>query len=588
MKGFFKTLLTSMLGVIIAFAIIAVLVVAIVSAIVSSQESPAEIKNNSTYILKLDREIHDREPADPFAAFNPMDLEGHWAMGLTEILTTIQRAKESEQIKGIYLNLSYIPAGMATVEEIRRALIGFKESGKFIVAYGEFFTQKAYYLATVADNLYLNPEGAAEFKGLNAQVLFLSETLKKLGIEPQVIRHGKFKGAVEPFIRKDLSEENKMQLSMLVNDIWDGMLDDIAASRGISKEQLIALSSDLTKTNLAEKLLSAKLIDGLKYEDEVYEEIKQLSGMPNKKEPQFAHYNQLKKCQPTARKRLAKDKIAVVYASGTVQGGKEGEGTVSSERIAQTIRQARADSAIKAIVFRVNSGGGSSLASEVIWRELWLAKQVKPVVASIGDMAASGGYYILCPADSILINRSSITGSIGVFGLMFNFQDFFNEKLGFQFDGVLTNPGADFPSLSRPLNASETKAIEQGVDKVYETFIKHVSEARNLSVSEVDSIGQGRVWSGAASVANGLTDNFGGLTEAIALAAKKANTDYYRVTNLPKQDEPLQLLMNKISEEASVKHTRKILNMLPHGKTVQALLNNKGVVALMPFVIDIQ
>ena len=424
-------------------------------------------------------------------------------------------------MSGIYIEPYYLSAGIGTIEEIRNALIDFRESGKFIVSYSEIYTQSAYYLASVSDDIYLNPTGEVPLYGLGARIVFIKEAMDRLGIEAQIIRHGTYKSAVEPFMYNKMSEENREQTLAWVRSIWDHILQGISEERNIPVAKLDNIADRLALKS-AEDALTNDLVDSLLYKDEVINILKELTGTDENKDLNSISLRKYTKVTKTKDyKGLARDKIAVIYAYGDVVMGNRGEGSISSERISKAIRKARRDSTIKAIVFRVNSGGGSALASEVIWREVDLAAAVKPVVASMGDVAASGGYYILAPADTIIANPVTITGSIGVFAVLPNAQKFFNNKLGINMDVAKTNPYADIGNPFRPLEDEETGLMRFSVEKIYDTFVSHVSSGRNMTWDEVDAIGQGRVWSGANAMENGLVDAYGGLGSRLSILPPK-------------------------------------------------------------------
>jgi protease-4 len=580
MKSFLKYLLATIVGVFLASLVMFFIFLGIISALISIQEKPVEIKDNSILMLKLDKPVSDRKPSIPFFSTK--------AIGLNEVLSNIQKAKEDEKIKGIYLEPSFIPAGLATVEEIRNAVLDFKESGKFVICHSDFYTQPSYYLATAADKIYMNPEGYFPLIGFRAQLMFFKGTLNKLGIKAEIIRHGKFKSAVEPFMYDKMSDENREQLKTIIGSIWDHTVSEISAQRGITKEKINSLADNLSVWD-AESTVKNDLVDSLIYKDHVLDKLKELTGIEKSKKLNFvslAKYNKV----PGARKHkgLAKSKVAVIYASGNIELGDKGEGQISSERISEAIRKARIDTTIKAIVFRVNSGGGDALASEVIWRELNLAREAKPVIASFGDVAASGGYYIAVSADTIVASPATITGSIGVFGVMLNLKDFLNNKLGITMDVEKTNKYSDFMSGYRSITATEKEVMQNFVDKIYNTFITHVSEGRNMDYNEVDKIGEGRVWSGINAREIGLVDVYGGLSAAIDIAVEKAKLEKYRIVELPKLEDPLEQIMKELMGEVRLSYLKKELgNTYKYYHFLQEALNLNGIQARIPYEIEI-
>lgn len=580
MKSFLKYLLATIIGVILASLIMFFIFLGIISALISIQDKPVEIRNNSILILKLDNPVSDRKPSIPFFSTK--------SLGLNEILTNIQKAKEDEKIKGIYLEPSFIPAGLATVEEIRNAILDFKESGKFVICHSDFFTQPSYYLATAADKIYMNPEGYFPLIGLRSQLLFFKGSLDKLGIKAEIIRHGKFKSAVEPLMLDKMSDENREQIKTIIGSIWEYIISEISAQRDITKEKINYLADNMAVWS-AETTVKNNLVDSLAYKDYVLDRLKELTGIEKSKKlnlVSLAKYNKV----PGHRKHkgLAKNKIAVIYASGSIGIGDEGEGQISSERISKTIRNARLDSTIKAIVFRVNSGGGDAIASEVIWRELDLARGVKPVIASFGDVAASGGYFIAVSADTIVASPATITGSIGVWGVVLNFKDFLDNKLGITIDIEKTNKYSDFISGYRSLTARERDVVQNYVDKMYSTFVTHVSEGRNMTYNDVDIIGEGRVWSGISAKEIGLIDVYGGLSDAIDIAVEKTGLEKYRIVELPKLEDPIEQIIKVLMGEVRLTVIKKELgNSYKYYRYLQETLNLNGMQARIPYEIEI-
>jgi protease-4 len=587
MKDFLKIMLATIVGILITLIMFSFLLLIIISA--SSKDKPIEVKPNTILHITLSEQIVERSTDGPFNMFPSEEFASMRELGLNDILNNINKAKSDNNIAGILIEPYYLSAGIGTIEEIREALIDFKESGKFIISYSEIYTQPAYYLASVSDNIYLNPTGEAPLYGLGARVLFLKEAMDRLGIEAQIVRHGTYKSAVEPFMYNKMSEENREQTLGWVSSIWNHMLEGISKERNIPVQKLNELADNLAIKS-AEDALKNNLVDSLLYKDQVINKLKDLTGTSEKDDLNsisLKRYTKVTKIKDY--KGLAREKIAVIYANGNVVMGNAGEGSISSERISKAIRKARRDSTIKAIVFRVNSGGGSALASEVIWREIDLAAKVKPVVASMGDVAASGGYYILASADTIVANPNTITGSIGVFSILPNAQKFFNNKLGITMDVAKTNPYADFGSPFRPLQDKEEELLRSSIEKIYDTFISHVSEGRNMSREAVDAIGQGRVWSGANALENGLVDVYGGLTRAIEIAAEMCGAEKYRVVELPVLEDPLQLFLKGLSDNARSRMLKKELGeYYKYLKQIEDLKNMSGVQARLPFVVDLQ
>ncbi|MCG8410123.1 MAG: signal peptide peptidase SppA, partial [Bacteroidales bacterium] len=460
------------------------------------------------------------------------------------------------------------------------------KSEKFIISYSDAYSQTNYYLSSVADKVYMNPEGILMFLGMRSELMFFKEALQKLGIEPQIIRHGKFKSAIEPLIYNKMSKANREQIETYMNSIWDHILKGISTEREISVEKLNDLANNLTLKN-SKSAIDNGLVDGLKYKDEVLAELAELTNNEKIEKIESVSLTKYTKV-PNTKRKFNKNKIAVVYANGSVIMGEGEEGSIGSDRISRAIRKARLDSTIKAIVFRVNSGGGSALASEVIWREVKLAQEVKPVIASLGDVAASGGYYIVAPAQKIVASPNTITGSIGVFGVLFNGQKLLNNKLGVHVDVVKTNTFADIGSFARKLTAQEREVIQYSIENTYDTFISHVAEGRNMTKEDIDKIGQGRVWSGENALEIGLIDQFGGLQDAINIAAETANLESYRIVNLPKLEDPFEKLIKELSGNVKASIIKKELgNEYKYYNSIQKLRNLQGVQTRIPYEIEI-
>ena len=526
MGGFFKMFFASLLALII-FSVIGFFIFLVLIAGLASSDKPA-IEKNSVLVINISQAFLEQQVENPLAAFS--NKEELSVPGLYDVVRLIQKASQDEKIKGIYLQSGLNPNGFAASEEIRDALIGFKKSGKFILAYGEMMNQKSYHVANVADKIYVNPKGFFDWTGFSTELLFLKGTLEKLNIEPQIFYAGKFKSATEPFRTDKMTEENKLQTSIWLGDLYAHFLVKAAEARKTDTATLHKLANEGTVRN-TQDALTHKLIDGVKYDDEIKDEIKEKLKLGKFDKINFVSINTYQKAG--GYKKYSGEKIALIYAQGTIIDGGGDETQIASADYIKLIRKARLDKTIKAIVFRVNSGGGSALASETIWRELSLAKKEKPVVVSFGDVAASGGYYISCAADSIFASPTTITGSIGVFGIIPNMQGFFKNKLGVTFDGVKTGPYADLGAIYRPMNENEKKFVQQSIDEIYLSFKQRVADGRKKPVEFIDSIGQGRVWSGSKAIENGLIDKFGGLQDAVDCAARMAKLDKYRLREYP-------------------------------------------------------
>ena len=588
MKEFFKFVFASMIGVILSFFVLIVLGIALLIGIASSVGDDASVKvdDNSVIHFRLDYPITERSSKNPFENFDLVAFEGDKNIGLNDILASIKAAKSDEHIKGIYLDVSYVQGGMATIEEVRNALVDFKKSGKFILAYSEVYTKGAYYLASVADKVYLNPQGIVDFRGFSTELTFFKGALDKLGIEAQVIKVGTYKSAVEPFILEKMSDANREQVSSFIGSMYDHYLSRIGESRKIAKNDLFIIA-DKALVRTGADAVKFRLVDGLKYKDEVIAELKSLTGLAQTKDlksvslADYAHV-------ANEHKASSENRIAVVYAVGEIMSGEGSDQVIGSDRISQALRKARLDKKVKAVVFRINSPGGSSLASDVIWREVELTKKVKPIIVSMGDVAASGGYYIACAADSIYAQPNTITGSIGVFGMIPNMKKFFNDKLGITFDGVQTGKFTNI-SITRPLTPEEKLILQAEVNQIYQTFTQKVADGRHKSITYIDSIGQGRVWTGEQALKNGLVDRLGNINDAIRSAAKKAKLKDFKIVEYPSQKNPLDEIFDISSDKIRTYYTRQELGeSYPYYKQLKSVLNSSGMQARMPFEVVIK
>ena len=589
MKQFFKFMFASMVGFVLSMIVMFFILLGIISGMMLSlkDEGSVTISDNSILEVSFENPIEERSSNNPFENLNFNGINPNRTPGLNDILKSISKAKADSRIKGILLNLTSIQSGMATVEEIRNAFLDYKKSGKFIYAYSESYTQGAYYLASVADKIYLYPEGDVDFRGLHADLMFFKGTLEKLEIQPEIIRHGKFKSAVEPFMYDKMSDENREQVSTFLNSIWNNILNGISSSRNIPVDELQKIADNAEGRN-AVNALSLHLVDKLSYYDQVLSDLKKKTDQGEKEKIKFVSLKKYVRAYVKGDDYSAK-KIAVVYASGDIVSGEGNEDQIGSDKIAGALRKARLDSSVKAIVLRINSPGGSALASDVIWRETVLAQKTKPLIVSMGDYAASGGYYIACAADTIVARPNTITGSIGVFGLLFNTQNMFKNKLGITFDSVKTGRYADIGSMNRPMKDNERAIIQGEVEKVYDTFISHVAIGREMTKEDVDNIGQGRVWSGVDAKRLGLVDVLGGINDAISIAAKKANLTTYRTIALPEKKEFFEKLVEDLNAEAKVYFAKQQLGeSYLYLETFNDLSKQKGIIAKIPFMMKIE
>jgi len=586
MKTFFTSFFGAVVGVIVSSILIVVIAIAAIvggiGAALSKTETKKETKNNSVLFIDFKQQINDRTLDNPFSNFS-FDALGEKRIGLDKIVENIQAAKKDSNIKGIYLHLTSIEAGIAAVEEIRNTLLDFKKSNKFIYAYSEMYNQKSYYLASVADKILLNPQGDFDFKGLSAQIMFFKKALDNLQVDVQIFRHGKFKSAIEPFMLDKMSESNRLQTEQFLGSIWNNMLTQISKERKITVDELNVMADEL-KINSPDDAFTNKLVDGLTYDDEAKSIIRKKLAIEATGKINFIKIADYEADKSILEDKFNDKKIAVIYAVGSIESGEGDDETIGSDRIASAIKEARLDERIKAIVLRVNSPGGSALASDVIWREVTLAKKAKPFIVSMGDVAASGGYYISCAADRIFAQPNTITGSIGVFGIMPNAQKMLSEKLGITIDTVNTNKHSDMGGIFRGVSENERAKIQNSVENVYDVFTKRVAEGRKMKQSDVDSIGQGRVWSGTDALKIKLVDELGGLDKAIEFAAKKSNTSDYSIIQLPKVKNPIEELFNDIEKETEAKVIKNQLgDSYKYLRNLKTIINLKGVQARMPY-----
>ena len=567
-----------------AFSIVAVLIVfALLGLVAASSEEEVTLEKNSILHLDLNgRTLVERTSEEDLVFGSFLDpFGGDNSAGLVNLKKAIEEAKTNENIKGIYLNAGLFGAGQAGLLELREALQDFKESGKFIIAYDEAYSEGGYFLASVADEIYLNPLGGIDFNGFSSEGIFLKGFFEKVGIKPEVFRVGEFKSAVEPFILDKMSPENRLQTQYFLDDINGHAIALIAKSRKIAKDSLIKINHQML-VRKPKDAVTYKLATALKYEDEVHSILKEKLGL--KEDDQISTINATDLGGLAKSKNITSpNRIAVILAEGEIVDGNV-EGAISSEKFAKEIRKARKDENIKAIVLRVNSPGGSILASEVIWREMSEAKKVKPVIVSMGEVAASGGYYIAAPADTIVAQPNTITGSIGIFGILFNVQELVNDKLGVTTDVVSTGELSDFGNMARPLTEVERTIIQSSVEDGYETFISRVAEGRGMHPDSVRKVASGRVWTGTQAKARGLVDVLGGLDTAVGIAAAKIKAgEDYRVVYYPEKKQWFEELMLNFSDKVQVRILQSQLGeQYPLYQQIQKLKNYQGVQVRMP------
>jgi protease IV len=589
MISFLKYLLASVLGVLIGLLLVVFIFMGIIGVMIASADKVVEVKPNTVFRMNLDQPIVDRASKNPFDDFDFLTMRPTSRLGLNDILQNIEKAKKDDNIRGILLEISIPQAGVSTLGEIREALLDFRESGKFILAHSDTYTQSAYYLASVADHLYLTPTGLVQWTGLRSETMFFKGTLEKLGIEPQIIRHGEFKSAVEPFMYDQMSDESREQVVTYLGSIWQVVLEGISGTRNMSADRLDQIADQLLVRN-AETAVEHGLVDELMYRDQVLKKLRELAGLEEDDDIRSVNIAQYTGV-PMQRefRRLPREKIAIVFAEGLIGPGEGGDLSIGSDRISQAMREARLDTTIKAIVFRVNSPGGSALASEVIWREVELATKEKPVIVSMGDVAASGGYYIAAPATKIIASPQTITGSIGVYGLLVDASGFFEEKIGITVDVVKTNEFADIGSIYRPITPAEREILQEGVEEFYRVFTQKVADGRDMEIEKVDEIGQGRVWSGSDARELGLVDEFGGLNRAVEVAIEESGLEEYRIVSLPVLKDPFEELIKSLTGDVRTMLLGKnpVGAVSQHYESLRAILENQGVQARMPFDIHV-
>ncbi|MCC7507322.1 MAG: signal peptide peptidase SppA [Saprospiraceae bacterium] len=590
MNQFFKFLFASCLGTALALVLLFFLGIGLISSLAgsASQQEKVKIRPNSVLELKFTNPIPEKTnnlPMDPFA------IEQDDVLGLTDMVAAIERAKTDPDIKGIYINATYLNAGKATSSVLRNALADFKTSGKFVVSYANYYTQNAYYIASVSDSILLNPVGMVDFRGLASTIMFYKGMLDKLDIEMKIFYAGKFKSATEPFRLDKMSDENRMQVREYLSGLYDVFIRDIAAGRNIPENDLRRLADQYAGRE-AKTALENRLVDRIAYEDEAFDLMKNKIGLDKKEKLYRVSVEDYASARGKKTNFTVKDKIAVVYAEGTISDGTEGDpGDVYDGKYVKILRKLRQDDNVKAIVLRVNSPGGSVLASENILREIQLCRQAgKPVVVSMGDVAASGGYYIACQADSIFAEPNTITGSIGVFGIVPNLQKTMKENLGITMDTVRTGRYSAFGTPFIQFSPEEEQMIQNSIDQIYEDFLQKVATGRHMTRDQVHEIAQGRVWTGTRALEIGLVDGLGGLDRAMASAAKLANLDKYRTVEYPRTSKGLEQfieqLTKKDNDDEGVKGwvvRRELGEMYPMYKTLRDFRKNQGVQARLPY-----
>jgi protease-4 len=589
MKNFLKYTLATITGIIVTSILFFIVMLASISALVASGDKPVSLKDNSILVLKAGTIIPDRGNQNPFAGIDLFNMTFTAGTGLNEILQNIEKASKDGKIKGILIENDLLPSGWATTEEIRNAISDFRSKGKFVISYSDYIlTQECYYLSTAADKIYINHGSMVDFKGLSSEIMFYKKALEKIGVEVQVTRHGKFKGAVEPFILDKLSDENREQIKDYAGSIWKHVIDEISKSRGIPADQLNRLADNLDG-NIASRALETKLVDGLMFRDELIDTLKSLAGISADKDLELVSMYKYTKVPDPNRISSVKTRISVIYAEGNIVTGKGNDNNIGANFYADVIRKERKDTSVKAIVLRVNSPGGSAIAADIMWRELELASSVKPVVVSMGNYAASGGYFISAPATKIYANPTTLSGSIGVFGLIPNAGKLLEQKLGLSTEIVSTNKNSEFPSIYRPMNSYEKKIMQLSIEQIYSDFVNKVASGRKMTFEAVDSIGQGRVWSGTGALKVDLVDEMGGLESAIKGAAELAGVEKYSIRELPVIEDPYTKILTQLSGEIRMNILKKELGeSVKYYNMVQELRDMSGIQARIPYFIEIR
>ncbi|MES2518782.1 MAG: signal peptide peptidase SppA [Bacteroidota bacterium] len=588
MLQFLKYVLATIVGLLL-FTIVSFLMLVGIGAAMGSSDD-VSLKDNSVLKLDLNRPIVENvaEDENPLKNLGGPFSDGADNLGLVQLRDGLKRAAADSHIKGIYLQANFPQAGYSTLEEIRNALLEFKKSGKFIYSYGEMFSEKGYYVTSIADKIYLNPAGGMDFNGISAEVSFFKGALDKLDIKPIVFRVGEYKSAVEPYLRENMSDANKAQYTSLLGSLNDHIFAQIAKSRNIQITDLKKVADELTAYK-PQGALNSKLITNIGYYDEFESALKKTLKRDNDDKIEFIGLSKFIKAKSAISYNDSNNKIAVIVGEGAIVGAKADKGNIGSEDWVAELRKARDDKKVKAIVLRIDSPGGSALASDVMWREVELAKKVKPVIASMGDYAASGGYYMAMAADTIVAQPTTITGSIGIFAQFFNFENFLKNKLGITNDRVNTNAHSDFPTVTREMDEFEKAWFQKSIEAGYESFTSKAAKGRKMSIDKLKSLAGGRVWSGIEAKQNGLVDVLGGLEDAVKIAAKKAKLKDgdFKTKFYPQPKGFFEELFDKKEEEVQASMMKaQFGDLAPYVKQLKDLKSREGVMMLMPEVID--
>jgi len=587
MKQFLKFTLATIVGIFIASLLGIFISFGIIGAIAGSADKATTLKPNSIFQIDLEGNLVDRSQEDPLSgAFaHVLGKPSENTIGLDDVLANIEKAKKDDNIVGIYLKGGSLSGGVASIKEIRNALIDFKKSGKFIVAYADNYSQRMYYLVSVADKILINPQGMLELKGLSAQTMFFKNTLDKLGIEMQVVKVGTFKSAVEPYVNTKMSDANRLQVNVFMSSIWNNILKEISASRKIPVAKLNSYADEMMMFQPTEKSKQYGLVDGLVYIEQVDNVLKKyVKNLKKGDDLTFVKQEAMTKVPDTAK--YDKSKVALIYAVGEITDT-EGDGIVSRDLV-KTINDVEKDSAVKAVVFRISSPGGSAYGSEQIWHALSVLKAKKPLIVSMGDYAASGGYYIACGADKIVAQPTTITGSIGIFGVIPNIKGL-DDKIGITYDGVKTNKMSDAISINRPFTPEERDLMQSYVNRGYELFVKRCADGRKMKIEQIKAIAEGRVWTGEDALKIGLVDKIGGLNDAIKLAVEKAKLKSYNIKEYPEKEDFMTKLMKNFGKDVETRIAKiQLGEQYNLFKQVKNLDKVNGIQARLPYDLNIR
>ncbi|MCA1757635.1 MAG: signal peptide peptidase SppA [Bacteroidales bacterium] len=581
MKSFLKYTLATITGIIVTSILFTVIMIVTLGAMIASSDKPVSIDDNSILVLNTGAIIPERGSSDPFSSFDPIEMSFKPAAGINDILGNLEKASRDNRIKGVLIENGPMINGYGKASEIRNAILKFRESGKFVISYTDYIlTQEAYHISTAAEKIWISPVAMVEFKGISSDIMFYTGALEKIGVEVQVIRHGKFKGAVEPYMNRSLSPENRSQIERFTGGIWETMLSDISESRGISIDQLNLIADSLLAYD-TQKAIDLGMIEGKIYRDQLLEELETITGA----KPEMVSMTSYKNAS-VPDKTEHKGRVAVVYAEGSIVMGKGSSTNIGGDSYAKLFRTIRENDKYDAVVLRVNSPGGNAMASDLIWREVALTAEKIPVVVSMSNYAASGGYYISAPATVIYAQSSTLTGSIGIYARFPQAGALLENKLGITTESVKTNRYADSPSLIRPMDNNEEVIMQQNIDRGYNDFISRVSVGRDISLEEVDAMGEGHVFYGDDALANGLIDKIGGLDDAIAEAASLAGLESYRITELPEEEDPYTKLLKSLSGEIKTSVIERELGVNAiYWKDINELRSLTGIQARLPYFL---